>query len=69
MTVSPAANGRVATTPSPLPSAMRRSSTPTSSGTWVLLASRSASGDLPPRDAVGPGGLDGRTWGTGIPFG
>lgn len=60
MTVSPAANGRVARTPSPLPSAVRRSSTPSSSGTSVRLASRCArTGDLPPRDAVAPGGLDG----------
>ena len=59
MTVSPAANGRVARTPSPLASAVRRSSTP-SSGTWVLLASLSArTGDLPPRDAAA--GQPGRT--------
>jgi hypothetical protein len=53
-----------------LPSAVRRNSTPSSSGTWVLLASRSArTGDLPPGDAVAPGGLDGPTWGKGNPFG
>jgi len=60
MTVSPAANGRVAITPSPLPSAVRRSLTPSPSGTWVLLASRSARTDnLATCDAVAPGGLDG----------
>jgi hypothetical protein len=36
---------------------MLRSSTPSSSERWVLLAARSArTGDLPPRDAVAPGG-------------
>ena len=69
MTVSPAANGRVARTPSPLPSAVRRSTTPSSAGTWTLLASRSASDGDSPRDAVAPGGRDGRTWGKGTPFG
>jgi len=60
MTVSPAANGRVAITPSPLPSAVRRSSTPSPAGTWVLLASCSArTGDLASCDAVAPGDLDG----------
>jgi len=50
----------VAITPSPLPSAVRRSSTPSPSGAWVLLASCSArTDDLAPRDAVAPGGLDG----------
>jgi hypothetical protein len=35
----------------------------------VLLASRCAgAGDLPPRDVVAPGGLDGRTWGKETSF-
>ncbi|MGA2321303.1 MAG: hypothetical protein ABSG95_11285 [Solirubrobacteraceae bacterium] len=59
MTVSPVTNGRVARTPSPLPLAVRRNSTLSSSEGWVLLASRSArTRDLPPRDAVAPGSLD-----------
>jgi hypothetical protein len=48
---------------------VRRSSTPSSSGIWVVLASRSGgTGDLPPRDAVTPGSRDVRTWGKGNPF-